>query len=82
MNYEELEEHKEELIKKSKIGRVGFELILEQITRKCIFIEDGSLAGYWQKAKKIMDEIDPDDTPFIAAALAIKADIWSDDPSF
>ena len=33
-------------------------------------------------ASKIMDSIDPDDTPFIAAALATGADIWSDDKHF
>ena len=29
-----------------------------------------------------MSAIDPDDVPFIAAALATGADIWSDDPHF
>ena len=29
-----------------------------------------------------MDKIDPDDTPFITAALATKSDIWSDDKHF
>jgi len=29
-----------------------------------------------------MDKIDPDDTPFIAAALATNSDIWSDDKHF
>lgn len=81
-NYEELGEHKEKLIKKSKIGRIAFDLIWNQITNKCIFIEDSSLTGHWKKAKEIMDKIDPDDTPFIAAALATNSDIWSDDPHF
>jgi len=29
-----------------------------------------------------MDSIDPDDTPFIAVALATGSDIWSDDSHF
>jgi len=32
--------------------------------------------------EKIMDKIDPDDTQFIAAALATNSDIWSDDTHF
>ena len=34
------------------------------------------------EAEKIMDHIDKDDTPFIAAALATNSIIWSDDKHF
>ncbi|MBI4014875.1 MAG: hypothetical protein HY365_02890, partial [Candidatus Aenigmarchaeota archaeon] len=35
------------------------------------------------EAKRIMDKIDPDDTPFIALALAVENDgIWSSDKHF
>ena len=81
-NYEELNEHKQELLKKSGLNSVGFELILEQISKKCILIDDRQLLICWKEATEIMDMIDPDDTPFIAAALAADADIWSDDLHF
>jgi predicted nucleic acid-binding protein len=36
-----------------------------------------------EEAKQIMDKIDPDDTPFIALALAIENDgVWSNDKHF
>jgi len=34
------------------------------------------------EAKKIMDNIDKADAPFIAAALAVNSPIWSDDKHF
>jgi predicted nucleic acid-binding protein len=35
------------------------------------------------EARKIMDKIDPSDTPFMALALAVENDgIWSDDRHF
>ncbi len=81
-NQEELEEYQEELIEKSNIGEVAFQLVLDNIMKKCVLVEDSALLAYWKEAKEIMDSIDPDDTPFIAAALATGADIWSDDSHF
>ncbi len=81
-NYDELEEHKKELRKKAKMDALNFEILIEKIVKKCIFIEDKKLVGNWQEAIGIMDKIDPNDTAFIAAALATGADIWSDDPHF
>ncbi len=81
-NYEELEEHEDELIKKAKMDRLNFEVLTGKIIKKCMFIEDSKLVKYWQEARDIMDKIDPNDTPFIATALATGADIWSDDPHF
>ena len=40
------------------------------------------IENYMKEAAKIMDSIDPDDTPFIAVALATGSDIWSDDSHF
>ncbi|KXB01074.1 hypothetical protein AKJ41_02850 [candidate division MSBL1 archaeon SCGC-AAA259O05] len=34
------------------------------------------------KAEKTIGEIDPDDVPFLALALHLDADIWSDDKHF
>ena len=81
-NYDELEEHKKELRKKAKMDELNFEILIEKIVKKCIFIGDKKLVGNWQEAIGIMDKIDPNDTAFIAAALATGADIWSDDPHF
>ncbi len=81
-NHEELGVYREDLIKKSKLGEVAFQLVLDNLLKKCILIEDRALLNNWKEAKNIMDSVDSDDTPFIAAALATGADIWSDDKHF
>ena len=45
-------------------------------------IVDSIVLSHMEEAAKIMDKIDPDDTKFIAAALATNSDIWSDDKHF
>ena len=50
---------------------------------KISVISDGLIKAKMNEAKNIMDGIDKDDTPFIAAALSIENDgIWSDDKHF
>lgn len=81
-NFIELQKYKEEIIRKSGLTEARIDILLEKISRNCILISDQDLTVVWNDAKTIMDSIDPDDTPFIAAALATGADIWSDDPHF
>lgn len=45
-------------------------------------IRDSSIESYIAEAKEIMDKIDANDTPFIAAALSKNCGIWSDDAHF
>ena len=52
------------------------------LKEKIILIDDFIILERLEEASKIMDAIDPDDTPFIAAALATNSDIWSDDKHF
>ena len=78
----EIEKHRSYIIEKAKIDAETFEKLLEQITRRVTFIMDELIYLHIEEANKIMFTIDPDDVPFIAAALATGADIWSDDPHF
>ena len=70
------------MLEKSKINEASFNIVLDQLLQKCILIEEEKLLNYWEEAKKIMLKIDSGDVPFIAAALATGADIWSDDLHF
>lgn len=46
-------------------------------------VPDEIVKAKLQEADKIMEKIDLDDSPFLAAAIAIDADgIWSDDLHF
>ncbi|MFH0701725.1 MAG: PIN domain-containing protein [Candidatus Woesearchaeota archaeon] len=79
---QEIEKHQDELLKKSGLNKEKFELVLSKLKEKFILLNDDLIKGNMIEASKIMDEVDPDDTPFIAAALATGSDIWSDDSHF
>ncbi|MFH1394042.1 MAG: PIN domain-containing protein [Candidatus Micrarchaeota archaeon] len=78
----ELGDHKEEILKKAKISETDLEMILNKLFSKMTILEDKIIVLYMGEATDIMEDIDPADTPFIAAALATKAPIWSDDKHF
>ena len=82
LNYEELQKYKTELFGKSGMDAISFNLMLNQLLQKCIYVEDRELFKHWDEAKEIMLKIDPEDVAFTAAALATGADIWSDDEHF
>mgnify|MGYP001612638762 CR=1 FL=1 len=82
INYGEIAKYKKELMKKAKLNEASFDILLDQLARTCIFVEDKVVFSKWREAKAIMWKIDPKDTPFIAAALALGADVWSDDGHF
>jgi predicted nucleic acid-binding protein len=79
---EELEEHKEEILKKAKISETDLEMILDKLFSKLTVLDDKVVEIYMKEAKEIMGTVDSADVPFIAAALATKSPIWSDDKHF
>ena len=79
---DEVIKYKHLILKKSNLNEIEFEIILEKLKTKLILIDDGLISLKIPKASRIMDEIDPDDTSFLAAALAINGDIWYDDKHF
>jgi len=79
----ELEEHRQELLEKTKLNQEQLNTVLTTFFEKITVISDTAVESAMDQAKKIMDAVDPDDTPFIALALAVKSDgIWSDDVHF
>ena len=78
----ELKKYEEYILQKTKKSKEELHYILEKISERGIIVEEKIIVLKMPEAKKIMDGIDPDDTPFIAAALALHADIWSDDKHF
>ena len=79
---QELENHKRELIEKLSVSKVEFDKIVENLMDRLIMLNDQVVLEKMKEARKIMDHIDPFDTPFISAALAVNADIWSNDTHF
>jgi len=79
----EIKGHRSEVLKKSKISDAEFDKIFSSLFNKIYVIEDKAIRKKEKPARRIMDHIDPDDSPFIAASLSIENDgIWTDDPHF
>ncbi|MBI5036668.1 hypothetical protein HZC09_04985 [Candidatus Micrarchaeota archaeon] len=82
LSKKELSKYLPELLLKSKISETTFAHLVDLLFSRIHILEDANVQEYMDQAR-IMDSIDPDDTPFVAAALAINADgIWSDDRHF
>lgn len=79
----EIEEHKKEIMDKAKVDEDDFNRIFSILFSKIFVVSDIVIENKMEEAKQIMDKRDPDDTPFIALALAVENDgIWSDDKHF
>lgn len=78
----EVEKYKSEILRKANLNEIEFKVLFDQIKNKIIFLDYPFFSSKYDQAGKIMDKIDPQDTPFIAAALATGSDIWSDDRHF
>jgi len=72
------------ILKKTGITEEQFYNLLHRIFNKINLVSDSDInKEYYEKAVKIMDSIDENDTPFIALALSIENNgIWSDDKHF
>jgi predicted nucleic acid-binding protein len=79
----EIREYEEEILQKAHLSKSQLESVLSILFSKIFLTNDLVVRGKMNEAKKIMDEIDPDDTPFIALALAIENEgIWTEDKHF
>ncbi len=78
--FEEMENHKQELMQKSKMDSEDFERLLQLLLTKVFIVPKEVLTTYRKKALGIVQNIDPDDAVFIACAMAYpESVIWSDD---
>ncbi len=81
-SYQEVEKYKEDILQKSKLTEKQFLLIFSKIKERLTVLTDSVVHTQFKEAYQIMKDIDPRDSPFVAAALATKASIWSDDRHF
>ena len=79
---EELGKHKKEILRKANISETDLEMILDKLFSRLTVLDDRIIEKYLDEAKKTMEKIDSEDVIFIAAALATKSPIWSDDKHF
>ena len=78
----EIQKYNGTLLKKSSLNKIELDILFKKLMEKVLILDDRLINTKIKEARRIMDKIDPNDTPFIAAALAAKADIWSDDEHF
>ena len=78
--FNEMEKHKEELMKKSRMVPKDFNKLLQLILQKVVIVPSEILYPYRKQALEIVKDIDVDDVVFVACALAYHDSIlWSDD---
>ena len=79
----ELNNHKNEMLDKVCIKEAALNSLMAEFLKRIYVIDDIAIKGAFEPAKRIMEKIDPDDTPFIALALSVENDgIWIDDKHF
>jgi predicted nucleic acid-binding protein len=77
--FEEMQKHKHELLDKSGMTNQDFNLLLNLLLKKVIIIPNEKLQLYKQQADELVKDIDPDDSVFVACALAYKGALWTDE---
>jgi|LGVE01.1.fsa_nt_gb predicted nucleic acid-binding protein len=75
--FDELEEHKEEIKSKAKIGDIVFELSKKELREYVTIVPLDEFKNFWEEAKQISP--DPDDVEYLAVALSLDCAIWSND---
>jgi len=77
--FEEIYNHKKELIKKAKLFEKELDTLLLRLTKYIRIVPTEMIIKYKKEANKIMRNIDPNDSIFIATALSFNCPVWSDD---
>jgi predicted nucleic acid-binding protein len=78
----EMDMHKEELLKKSKLDEKSFDLLREVIFSRVNLVHLEEIEDFKVIAEDIMCDIDIDDSPFLAIAISLNYPIWSNDGHF
>ncbi len=76
----ELFKHALRIQKSSKLSRDEIlELLSSIINRIKLYEEDLISIGSWAEAARLCRDVDEKDTPYIALALELNAEVWTDD---
>ncbi len=81
--FTEILKHTDIIEKKSKLAADDLRQVMETLFSRITIYPKEEYADCYEQAKKIMEDIDPDDAPFLALAMKTKVDgIWSEDKGF
>ena len=76
---EEIKEHKDEILKASKLSEKDFDFIIDVLFRVIKVVKRDVYKDAEKLAKEIAKEFDIDDFPFIALSLKLSIPIWTND---
>jgi len=80
---EEVEAHKVKISKLSGLSPDEIDFSLDLLLENISIVPAQTIRPYLKEAEKIIGDIDPEDIPFIALALAVDNDgIWTNDKHF
>lgn len=80
---QKIRKYKQYIKEKSALSDLEFLKLFHTLMKFIRIIPDEELLDNWDEAKRIMKHINPEDVPFIAAALSQEgAIIWSNDCHF
>ena len=78
--FEEMDKHKDELLKKSKMSEEDFNQLLQLLLTRVLIVPNASLEKHYDTAFELVKDIDHDDLLFFSCALNYpESVIWSDD---
>lgn len=78
-----IRKYKEYILEKSGLSEEEFKDLMAILFKYIRIVPTEEIEKNWSEAKKIMENIDPEDVVFIATALSISDSvIWSDDRHF
>lgn len=80
--YNELRNNEKEIISKTSLTESEFSTLLNIFFEDVDVIPKAEFEDEISLAKDIMEDIDPDDVPFVALAMKKDVRIWSDDKHF
>ena len=77
----ELEKHKKEIFKRSKLSKEEFEEVLEFVIEQITFIPESQFNDFLAEARRILSQHQKD-VPYLALALKLNCNIFSGDKAF
>lgn len=80
--FTELDDHRTEISEKSNLHEDELGLLLNILFKDTEVVPKEEFKDELSHASECIGETDPDDVPFLALALHLDADIWSDDGDF
>lgn len=80
--FEEIDKHKEEILKKAGMGDREFNALLTLLQKHVKIVRTDVYQNKISLAEETMKEVDETDSPFLALALELDCHLWSNDKHF